>query len=65
MTLWLKWLVMTGFCVFFICCAMVYGWGLSPKSWFKVILFYALANAMIPFTSYAIFLIDKKWKGKK
>jgi hypothetical protein len=60
--LWIKWIVMTSFCIFFIICAMLYGWGLTPQSWTKVILFYILANAMIPFTSYAMFLIDKKWR---
>jgi predicted membrane protein len=58
-TFMIRWIFQTCLCMGFIICAMVFGWGLRPKSWTLVIIFYFLANIMIPVTAYLNYQFDK------
>lgn len=51
--IWARWIVMVILIEICVVACMLWGWGLWPKNWWLVILFYTLANTMIPFMALA------------
>ena len=50
---------------FFVIMALIYGWGLWPKSWFWVIFFYCIIGNIWPFVLWVRTRFINKLEGDK
>lgn len=57
--------IMSGVQMIVVCLIMVFGWGLQPIAWWRVIVGYIILSFAWPFMVWTRITLIKKWEGLK